>query len=544
MLTMNDRISGNQLQKLIFLGAFGMGTLYLPRRAAALLGGGGWLAVIALTAFALVGAALCLAAAERHLTGDSFVADLRRLITAPFAYVCAVLFCLTLIFCAGMELRLFAVITRGVLLRNTPGFITAGSMALVCAYAAAKGIETRARAGELLLPVMALVLAALIIFAALDADYSKLLPVSQSTGSVYTLPGCVPILLPCLLLSRKTAGRKRKPLTAVALAGIVCALITAACIAKFGGSGTAAIDYPVLRLMDVVRFPGSFIERQDAIMFSFWIIAMFAVCNCYFYYGAALVKDIIKKPTHKASVIICALGSLLIAALPLDQADIEQWLNIVHITAGFFFLFVLPLVLLAVGFLKKNNRKAAPAALMLAFLFLLTGCYDSVPIENRAFVTAIAIDKAASPLCFRNSPPPRFIVSLVFPASDGEAGEASETETIYVSSFDDVPAMLDIENEKEVYPGQAKVLLIGEGLLNDERLLAEAVTALDRHPDVNRQMVAVATDIDITDGAELNAQASFLLKWFKQKEAKKKAPYSVSFTELYEAVKAKAKPTF
>jgi hypothetical protein len=315
----------------------------------------------------------------------------------------------------------------------------------------------------------------------------------------------------------------------VALAGAVCTLITAACIAKLGGDGTAAIDFPVLRLTDMVRFPGSFIERQDALMFSFWIISMFAVCNCFFYYGAVLMKDITRKPSHPASVTICALCSLLIAALPLDRAGIELWLNAVHMTAGMFFLFALPLILLAAGSIKKNQRKAAPAAVLLAFLLLFTGCCDSVPIENRAFVTVIAIDKAANP-------PARFIVSLVFPPAFGEAGEEAEIETISVTRLEDVPAVLDTENEREVYPGQAKVLLLGNELLNDKPLLTEAVTALDGHPDVNRQMVAVSTGIDITDSEELNAQASFLLKWFKQKEAKKKAPYSVSFSELYEAV--------
>jgi hypothetical protein len=98
MLSMNNRISGNQTQKLIFLGAFGMGTLYLPRRAAVLLGSGGWLVVIAMTACAVIGAALCLTAAERHLTGDSFVTDIRRLLTGPIAYPCAALFCAALVF--------------------------------------------------------------------------------------------------------------------------------------------------------------------------------------------------------------------------------------------------------------------------------------------------------------------------------------------------------------------------------------------------------------------------------------------------------------
>ncbi len=549
MLSSNNKITGKQLQKLILLNSLSMGVLFFPRRAALFAGQDGWLIAVGLTLVALAVAGLY-----------SLAEKAARQIPAVVAYPCAVLLCGKLILCAGLELRVFAMVARGILLQNTPEFITVGAMTLVCAYAAAKGIEARARVCEILWPVTAFVLAVFFITALFDVDFSNLKPAftappGQILNGTLRL-GYILAPLECLPFAVQKYAAKRengRVYRAIALSGLMLTLLTAASVCKFGGGGTAAAEYPVLKLMDLIRFPGSLIERQDAIMFSFWIIAVFAVCGCYLHCGAALLGGVFRARAvplggsfHARAVLICAACAFGVSFIPINQGELEIWLDKIYLTTGIFFMLILPVAVIFAGFFKNGKGRAAAA--VITALILLSGCRDGVAVENRAFVTVIAVDKAAeaggnidisgdsvsSGLSGGVSEPSgesRYIVSLIFPSLKKDAEDGIETETVSVKSLWETTEKLNAQTDKSVYLGQAKILLLGRGLLADGELLREALSALDGHADINRQMVTLAADGEASAG-----DASFLLRWFKNKTAAQGITYRLDFLRLQEAV--------
>ncbi|MCL2217717.1 MAG: Ger(x)C family spore germination protein [Defluviitaleaceae bacterium] len=542
-MSSNEKITMRQLQVLIFLGAMGTGVIVLPRRAANLLPGtwqDGWLIALGLTVAAmLIGALICAALkAVANATRDEqavkgckdapamgFIESTGFLLTKPVAYVIGAALWAKLVIAAGLEMRVFMEITGEVLLPLTPAWVVSAVVLAVCAYAAAMGIETRARVGEVLLAVMILPAIFLFIFAAVDADFSNLQPVMVTeprrlVSSVLRL-GFIFTGMETLLLVSPFVPRD-KPLTrtvvnALALAGIVITAITAMTIAAFG-QGVATEAWPVLRMMDMINLPGSFIERQEALMFSFWIITAFALGNAMLFFGGLLVRDIFQRAPGKNrlrnGVLLTAAAVFAVSCIPLTRDEIYRSLDILYATTGLFFLVALPFILIFAAKISSWGQRriqgsaARTFALMLILAsaaVLLTGCWDRVEIENRAFVVAMGIDKASD-----SDGEARYRVTLSVPIlgknDDGmnpQSGGENDNEDddppphIRISSGQTITEALkklDSKTDKQLYYGQTKLLVLGTGLLEDPGLVDGVINIFDNMLEIDTRMHVLAAE--------------------------------------------------
>lgn len=491
MLSANERISLRQLQVLIILSAMGTGLIFLPRRVAEYASQDGWAIVLALTVVAMAVAALVVCAA-RVKPGASFIGYAGYALSKPVAYLFGVLLWGKLVFAAGLELRAFLLITRQVLLNETPLGLVGAAMLAVCAYAAVKGIETRARVAEVLVLVLVIPLVFVFVIALLDIDWSNLQPVFVSAEPGRVLSGTLRLGfvftgLECLLLASPyiAPGKKmgRAVVGAVGLAGLLITAVTTITLAKFG---PAVVDepWPVLRMMDMLPLPGAFIERQEALMFSFWIITVFALVNALIFFGGRLLGDGVRSvkknasPTlrrdkkHPIFVFITTAAVFAITCLPLESTEIEQRLDWIYYTAGVFFLLIFPLAVLTGATLRKkisnihrkkektadnsqhryltnaennsqhyckintadsnqhhNKMNVVKSLFLLLFLAspLLTfsGCYDRVEIEDRVFVVAMALDKANSD---DENDTARYTLTVLTSASEPSTSKPSEDD--------------------------------------------------------------------------------------------------------------------
>jgi len=383
MLSINERISLRQLQALIIVASIGTGVIVLPRRVYEYADADGWLIAIGLTMLAMVVTAL-VSTAARLRPSDNFIQSTGYFLTRPVAYILAAVFWLKLVFAAGLELRVFMLVVKEVLLKQTPLMATGITMLVVAAYAAVKGIETRARVAELLLALMVIPFVALIVLAARDIDLSNLQPVlttpTQTLVNGTIRLGFMLTGLECLLLVspyiHPRKNMRRAAVSAVGISGIIITLITALTLARFG-RGVKDLPWPVLSLMDMITMPGSFIERQEALMISFWIITIFVFINALIFFGGVLIKNCIvggraakgtvadDKRRHAPSranrlwqigVLVTAIAVFIVTCIPWDEAEIYQRLDFMYLTLGAFFLVVLPVLLMLASILKGKNR--------------------------------------------------------------------------------------------------------------------------------------------------------------------------------------------
>jgi spore germination protein len=475
-----------QLQILIILSAMGTGMIVLPRRAAEFLPDGaqdGWVIAVGLVVMAIaLGALISTAAraAQEATGGASFIESVAVLFNKPLAYALGIIFWAKLVLTAGLELKIFLKISNEIMLPNTPTPIVGGVMLAVCAYAAAKGMETRARVAEVLFALMIIPFLFVFVVALLDADFSNLQPSFANDarnlvwGSVRL--GFILTGLECLLLVTPFVPReknlKRAVMGAIGFAGLIIIAITLITIASIGG-GVESEPWPVLGMTDAINIPGSFIERQEALMFGFWIITAFALGNALLFFGGLLLRDMFKRISLSVGVILTAAAVFCVSIFPFQKE--ETHLDFMYMTSGLFFLVILPIALLIASKIQKK------LLLLIFCVIFFTGCWDKVEIENRAFVVAMGIDKGEE----------NYVVTLSIPVSDDEEN-SERVKSATGRTIPEALKKLDKKDNKQLFYGQTKVIVFGEDLLDDRELFCGALKSLDNVLESTRRIHVLA----------------------------------------------------
>ncbi|MCL2617256.1 MAG: spore germination protein [Defluviitaleaceae bacterium] len=357
----NDKISIRQLQVLLILDIFGTGVIVMPRIAAGIAGENGWVvaivAMLATVMFAYVAASV-----GRKFPGVTFVDYTRRLLGNPLGLLVSLGLVAKIMFSISMEMRFFIEILRETMLFHTPYIIIFACMIAVAAYAAGKGFEVRARLCEILVVLVLVPFALVLLMAGLDADYSNLLPVMRRStvpdvvvgglfiGSTYKGIEFLMLVHPYV---DKPSQVRRAAVHAMAFVGVLITLATVVTIAKFGAAGLERQRWPFLDIMDTINFPGSFIERQDALMMSIWIISVFAILSAGLFFTAVILKDIFKVGERFHYVLAAIPFVLGVSVLPDDIITIGGRLDIVFAVLGLLYMLGVPLLLLLVAKIRK-----------------------------------------------------------------------------------------------------------------------------------------------------------------------------------------------
>jgi len=486
MLSANERITPRQFQILFLLEAFGTGFVVLPRLAAEHAGQDGWLVALLLLVPGLIFVTL-VAGAAQGFGGERFTSYTRRLLSAPIAAVICLLLWVKILFCAGLELRLFGEIVRALMLRRTPSLAVFIVVLTVAAYAAARGIETRARLAEILTVVIAIPLAVIGAVAFFNVDFTNLMPALVtppeslargvlSLGFIFT--GIEFIWLAFPYLNKPQEGR-HAAVFIMAAAIILMTVITAFTLAKFGPNNVLVVQWPVLKMMDIL------ITRQEALILSFWMLSVFAFAAASLFYAAVLGRDQVNKGEHPWWVLACAVIIFAVAMIPFSTEQIYWMLDRIFLTFGLGFWVVLPILLM--GLKKLRGFTAA----MLLVLLPMTGCWDGVELENRVFAVAIGIDTS-------EDKDVRFSLSAATARPENESGsDEGEDEDNHTSVQGRTPIEairnLDARSSRKLFLGQTKTVVLGNSLLEDNVRFREAITALENHSDIDRRINVLAT---------------------------------------------------
>jgi len=354
MFSLNDKISIRQMQILMMIDIFGAGVIMLPRKAAEAAGQDAWLSIAAATA-AAVCAAYLMTSVGRLFPHDSFVKIASRLLSKPVGKLIGVLFIGKLLFNCALELRLFGGILSQTLLPHTPFTVVSAVMIAVSAYAAAKGYEARARIAQILFPIIFIPVIFVLLLGLFDVDLTNLMPVfatgpdKLAIGSVraFTAFSGLELLLLITPFAVRPFSVRKGMIQAVMVSGAFMIFLTCVTVAKFGPFQTARLFWPIIEMMDLIDLPGSFVERQDAIIMSFWIISNFAIVNSCLFFSSILLRDVIGRGRHGLYIIMCMVVIFAVSFVKLDIGQADRAIDIVFYTFGVGFMIVLPIILLA-----------------------------------------------------------------------------------------------------------------------------------------------------------------------------------------------------
>jgi len=334
------------------LDIFGTGVIILPRRAAFFAGRDGWIAV-ALSSVLACFCAFLICRLIRIFPGKSFFDYTGELLTKPLAYLLSLGLIIKVLIALTCELWLFGEIVKAILLRNTPLAVIMLCLLALSAYAAYRGIETRARIAQIIIWLIFIPLIFVLVLVSCDVDFTNILPLGRSNpykileGGFYCLSAFsglefILLLSPYLSTRGKSAGRS---VSAIALMGIILCTITLITISRFGAENIKNEQWPVLEMMDAIDLPGTFIERQEAIIMSIWMLSGFAGINAGLYFGMVVSRDILKKGKAGYHIFAFALISFLAAIFVKDINLIYKIIDFNFLYMGTTYMIILPILL-------------------------------------------------------------------------------------------------------------------------------------------------------------------------------------------------------
>ncbi|TCT13959.1 spore germination protein [Natranaerovirga pectinivora] len=360
MFSANDRISIRQLKVLLMLNLFGTTSLILPRMAAETAGRDGWISVALGTVFAIVYAVIILHLAYKfpHKTLFEYTETLAgRIIT----FIIAFIFITRLVLAASFGLRLFSELIKEALLENTPIEVIIMSMLLVVLYIARKGYECRARVAEIIVWIVFIPIILVLLFAIPQVNFSRVLPVFVSSPQdifmgAYVISltySAIDLLLIAIPYTDKPRKTRRPVISAIVLIGIFNVFLCIITFGLFGDIGTQRQIWPVMNIMQVVKLPGALLERQDALMISFWILSIFAVINAYVFFISVITQKVFKLKEQNFLVLPLLPIIFLIALIPDNVVQIYEYTKNIMSYMGLFLLVFLPLALIFLARIKK-----------------------------------------------------------------------------------------------------------------------------------------------------------------------------------------------
>ncbi len=360
MFSSNNKVSIRQFQILLMLDIFGMGITFLPKKMSEFAGQNGWICIIVGIIFACICAWISASLAERF-PSDNFVTYTGKIVTKPVAILITVGFILKIIISLSMELRIFSEIVKQTILFNTPSHIISLCMIFIGAYGSLKGYDARGKIGEILIFLILVALFIILGFISTNVDYTNLLPFFDTnskdifTGSFFALfmfSGIEFILLAYPYLKNYKRAKKES-IKAIVFIGIIMTFITIITISKFGIYDIKNQVWPVLELMNTVDLPGAFLERQDAIVMSFWIMSIFIIINSGLFFSTLLTKNIFIKGKNIFYILGISLIVFFISLIPENINEIIELTDKIYIYFGFIYILIIPLLLLIIAKIRK-----------------------------------------------------------------------------------------------------------------------------------------------------------------------------------------------
>lgn len=118
-------------------------------------------------------------------------------------------------------------------------------------------------------------------------------------------------------------------------------------------------------------------------------------------------------------------------------------------------------------------------------MFLLTGCFDKVELEDRGIVMSIGIDK--SDIDGEN-----FKISLSFPEI-AQQNSSGSIKTSSGKSISSVINQIDSNTSKNLYFGHTKVVILGYEIMKDATIMKEVLDFLERNREISRKIIILGT---------------------------------------------------
>ena len=297
----NEKISGRQLGRMVFYDFFALTTLVLPGMLTKAVGMDGF---FALASGCIVGYGLLLLVLTqiKHMrhTGKDYHAYLCEHFGTILTTVILIIYLLSALFGAAYGLRLLCDITRQYLISDTPAWLVLAVLAALALYGLCAGLESRGRMYEIVFWLVLLPLFFLFFLASHNVEANRWVPVFQAEGvqvlkssylvfAFFMSSAFLPMLAEDVSEHADVARVLKQGFAFGVCVNLVLFLILTGI---FGAPTVATMEEAALTLTAMVKVPGGFLERQDALLCGIWLVSVFAFVENALYYAVWCMKKI------------------------------------------------------------------------------------------------------------------------------------------------------------------------------------------------------------------------------------------------------------
>jgi len=278
--------------------------------------------------------------------------------------VFAITFAMYSIYIVSLGMREFVEVIKLYLLRRTPTEFILMTTILTGTYLVRGEIGDLVKFNEISFWLMFVPAFTVLIFTAVNADFTNLLPVlnnkpmdylSSSKYILFCFGGIeiAYLIIPYLKNKNNSSRILRKSIMFVTFFYLVVMILV---LAVFSKSQSKILLWPTITMIQSLEISGTFIENWEGIVMAFWIFFYFTTfVNTYFFSGE-IVKNVFKLKDIKLSSLLLMPIIYVVALYPDNIAQLYtlQFGTTPVLLIAIFLFVILPILILLVG---KNRER-------------------------------------------------------------------------------------------------------------------------------------------------------------------------------------------
>lgn len=365
MFSNNQKISIRQIQRLLILDLFGLGSLLLPGLLARCAGTDGVFCIFAALALGLV--YVWVLGRVLAQMKEGYYSYMKNRVGVILSDILMVFYLFLFLLTASYVLYQLTTLIRAWLLPEGGYAWISFLLILLVAYATVRGLEGRARIYEILFWFLFVPLVLMLVLAARDVNVDYWTPVFFTSmgnfwqGTLLVSAFFLPVFF--ILFLKPYCGRPERlagcaARSMIAAAGILIVLYLIL-LGNFGTKALAVLKRPVITLMSMVKLPGGFFARMDAFMTAIWFFSLFALMNTGVFYAGHILKELFRAKKTRYSLLAVLAGCYVIGQWFFGYGEAEKLFAVFVLKAALPALVALPVLLWLLGCLQEKRSGKA-----------------------------------------------------------------------------------------------------------------------------------------------------------------------------------------
>ncbi|MFU0824898.1 GerAB/ArcD/ProY family transporter [Clostridium sp.] len=348
----------------IVVTVVGSAAFTYPRKLSEVIGSEGWIVII-LSALIVLPFLYIIYKAIEINEYRRLVEMLQRNFGKFLGNAIALYIVLAGMFIMAIEIRTFAEVIKMYLLNRTPTEFIILAMFLVGGFLVRGEVESVIKFNEIAFWLMFVPVLTGIPFVLKGSDFTNILPIfvhepleyiKAVRVSVFSFLG-FGILYMIIPMVRNKRSIIRVTFKSLAFISAFYIIITLSALFVFSKEYNSQLLWPTISMFSTVDMPGTFIERWEGIVMTFWIIFYFTTYVNVYYFSSEIIRDVFKLEDVKVSLVLITPVIYILSLYPENIAEVYSIQDRITPYTDPVIIGILPIVLLITGFAKARRVK-------------------------------------------------------------------------------------------------------------------------------------------------------------------------------------------